>query len=120
MDFQDDSAEFSVENVQMIVKNTIVQTIADHIYNAKQVDGWVNVIVETCLKHLQNLNRPFKYLITCVITQMNGAGMNTATAQYWDQSKDGVASIAYNNGNMHCVVTVFGLCVHIDDPQEEI
>ena len=120
MDFQDDAAEFSEENVQMIVRNAIVQTVADHIYNAKQVDSWVNAIVETCLKQLQNLNRPFKYLVTCVISQANGAGMAVAATQYWDQGKDGIAKIAYNNGNLHCLVTVFGLSVHIDDPQEEM
>eukprot|EP00968_Pinguiococcus_pyrenoidosus_P013309 scaffold1213_cov256-Pinguiococcus_pyrenoidosus.AAC.2 len=49
-----------------------------------------------------------------------GPGMSTATAQFWDKKKDGIASIAFNNGNMHCVVTVFGLCVHTDDPQEEM
>jgi hypothetical protein len=38
MDFQDDAAEFSVEDVDTIVKNAIAGCLTDVTYNAKKVN----------------------------------------------------------------------------------
>ena len=46
-------------------------------------------MVEVCLKRLTALNKPFKYVVTCVIMQKNGAGLHTASSCYWDNTTDG-------------------------------
>jgi hypothetical protein len=46
-------------------------------------------MVEVCLKRLTGLNKPFKYVVTCVIMQKNGAGLHTASSCYWDNTTDG-------------------------------
>ena len=56
-------------------------------YAQKKVNDQINTIVDSCLKELQSLNRPFKYIVTCVIMQKNGAGMSTAASMFWDSSK---------------------------------
>lgn len=87
--FQDDGSDFSGEQVENIIREAIKQTLHESSYNPKKVNEWTNMIVASCLKSLQELGKPFKYVITCMIMQKNGAGICTATSQLWDPSKDG-------------------------------
>ena len=114
MDFQDDAAEFSVEDVDTICKNAIAGCLTDVTYSAKKVTDWTNHIVDNCLRELQSLNKPYKYIITCVIMQKNGAGLNTCASMFWDKDKDNMCHVPWENQNMHCIVTVYGCAVHID------
>jgi dynein light chain Tctex-type 1 len=116
--FQDDSAEFSVEDVESIVRSAIHNSLNDNSYNAKKVNEWTNNIITHCLKDLQSLDRPFKYIITCIIMQKTGAGLNTSVSMHWDTSKDGYCKVPWQNATMHSIVTVYGLSINIDDPQD--
>ncbi|CAM9558649.1 unnamed protein product [Ectocarpus sp. 8 AP-2014] len=118
MDFQDDAAEFSSEDVDTIVKNAITGCLTDVMYNPKKVTDWTNTIVDNCLKELQPLNKPYKYIITCIIMQKNGAGVNTCASMVWDTTKDNFCQVPWENQNMHCIVTVYGCAVHIDNANE--
>ncbi|CAN0121078.1 unnamed protein product [Ascophyllum nodosum] len=104
MDFQDDGAEFSHEDVDTIVKHAITGCLADVMYNPK--------------KELQSLNKPYKYIITCLIMQKNGAGVNTCASMVWDPTKDNFCQVPWENQNMHCVVTVYGCALHIESANE--
>eukprot|EP01033_Poteriospumella_lacustris_P008494 gene8493-gene9220 len=95
--FQDDGGEFVVEDVEGIVRNAIHSTLNEVNYNSKKVNEWTNNIVTGCLKELQALGRPFKYIITCVIMQKVGAGLNTSTSMFWDAAKDGYCKIPWQN-----------------------
>lgn len=116
MEFQDDTAEFPTEDVEMIVKQHIAASLLENMYNPKKVNDWVNTIVDNCLRELVSLNRPFKYIITCIIMQKNGAGMNTTAGMFWDPAKDRHCVVSWENSTMHSVVTVYGLAVNIDNP----
>lgn len=54
---------------------------------------WTNTIVDNCLKELQSLNKPYKYIITSIIMQKNGAGVNTCASMVWDPSKDNYCQV---------------------------
>ena len=116
--YQDDAAEFNVEDVEAIVRKSIHSCLNEHSYNSKKVNEWTNGIVTNCLKDLQQLSRPFKYIISCIIMQKNGAGLNTSASMHWDTTKDGFCKVPWQNPTMHCIVTVYGLSVNIDDPQD--
>jgi dynein light chain Tctex-type 1 len=115
--YQDDAAEFSVEDVEGIVRTSIHNSLNEHSYNPKKVNEWTNLIVTNCLKDLQQLNRPFKYVITCIIMQKNGAGLCTSSSMFWD-TNDGLCKVPWQNLTMHCIVTVYGVSVNIDDSQD--
>jgi dynein light chain Tctex-type 1 len=117
--YQDEVAEFSVEDVEQIVRHAIQSSLNENAYNSKKVNEWTNSIVATCLKELQQLARPFKYIVTCIIMQKNGAGLNTSYSAHWDPAKDGYCKVPWQNSTMNCIVTVYGICVNIDDPQED-
>jgi dynein light chain Tctex-type 1 len=116
--YQDDIADFNVEDVEGIVRLAIQNSLNEHSYKPSKVNEWTNGIVAVCLKDLQQLSRPFKYIVTCIIMQKNGAGLNTSYSAHWDMAKDGYCKVPWQNQTMHCIVTVYGLCVNIDDPQD--
>jgi dynein light chain Tctex-type 1 len=115
--YQDEAVEFSVEDVEGIVRTAIHNSLNEHSYNPKKVNEWTNLIVTNCLKDLQQLNRPFKYVISCIIMQKNGAGLCTSTSTFWDTA-DGFCKVPWQNLTMHCIVTVYGVSVNIDDSQD--
>ena len=70
------------------------------------------------MEELQTLNRPFKYIVTCIIMQKNGAGLDTGAALFWDNAKDGLVCIPWENSQMSVVVTVFGTALNVDNLAE--
>ncbi|CAM9283182.1 unnamed protein product [Heterosigma akashiwo] len=119
MEFQDDAAEFDPENVEQTVKKNMMAALAEvEAYNPRKVDDWQNTIVDSCLKELRAHNRPFKYVVTCIIMQKNGAAVNTCTSMFWDTGKDGHKHVAWENAHLHCIVTVYGCAIHIDNQNE--
>ena len=117
MDFNQDDA-FSEEDVDTIVKNAITSTLGEASYIPKKVNDWINTIVDSCLKELQSLNRPYKYIVTCIIMQKNGAGLDTASSLWFDTQKDGKVVVPWENATMHVICTVFGLALNIDNVAE--
>jgi dynein light chain Tctex-type 1 len=83
-------SSFLVEDIEVITKNAL-QTIftADAQYDPERVSQWTNSTIELILKGLHAAGKPFKYAVTCIITQKNGAGMHTAAGASWDPKKDG-------------------------------
>jgi len=63
------------------------------------------------MQRLKGQSLPFKYIVTCVIMQKNGAGMHMATSCFWDNSSDGSATLKWDNKTMCCITTVFGLSI---------
>ena len=118
MDFQEGGEEFSSEDVETIVKNTIGSCLEQNMYNPRKVNDWSNSIIDSCLKELQSLARPYKYVLTAIIMQKSGGGMVSAAATYWDAGKDGLCKVTWENATMVCLVTVYGCAVNIDNPTE--
>ena len=100
------------------VKNAITSTLGEASYIPKKVNDWINTIVDSCLKELQSLNRPYKYIVTCIIMQKNGAGLDTASSLWFDTQKDGKVVVPWENATMHVICTVFGLALNIDNVAE--
>ena len=116
MNFQDEQEYFSVEDVETIIKTSVNNVLKDAIYNPDKVHHWSNSIIDSTLKGLQSLNRPFKYVVTAVLVQKNGGGLMSTSSFYWDIFKDGVSKVSWENETIHALITVFGLCVHVDSP----
>lgn len=83
--------------------------LATATYSHSKVPNWTSMCIETTLKRLKNLDKPFKYVVTAVIMQRNGAGLHTATSCFWDNATDGSATYRAEYKTMYCIVTVFGL-----------
>lgn len=55
-----------------------------------QVSHWVNAICDRSMQELHDLSKPFKYVVSCVIVQKNGAGFHIGHSAYWDISNDNI------------------------------
>ncbi|ETI44923.1 hypothetical protein F443_10368 [Phytophthora nicotianae P1569] len=104
-------SEFSQEDVLPIAKTAIEAALKDTVYNRKKVMDWSNTLVASVLTGLQNLNKPFKYAVTCLIMQKTGAGMTTAAACFWDPTMDGYCTVLWGNSTIYCIVTVYGAAI---------
>jgi dynein light chain Tctex-type 1 len=116
----DEQNEFVTEQVQEIMKKSVVNVLQGVAYSKDKVSIWSNQIIDSTLKALAGLNKPFKYVVTCVIMQKNGAPCHSAASCYYDVKTDGHVAYQVCGGKdpenpagletLDCIVTVFA-CV---------
>mmetsp|Transcript_22592 Transcript_22592/g.37273 ORF Transcript_22592/g.37273 Transcript_22592/m.37273 type:complete len:114 (+) Transcript_22592:89-430(+) len=106
-----EESAFVVDDVNTIIKESIEAVLSNAVYHHNKVAQWTSNIVENALKRLTSLNKPFKYIVTCIIMQKNGAGLHTASSCYWDNTTDGSCTVRWENKTMYCITTVFGLAI---------
>ncbi|CAL8102727.1 unnamed protein product [Calicophoron daubneyi] len=108
---QEQPAAFNGIEATQLIKEIISTVVGNEEFATSEVQKWTSQIIEQSIVQLAKLNRPFKYLVSCVIMQKNGAGLQTASACYWDATTDGCYTLKWENNTMYCFVTVFGLSV---------
>ena len=106
-----EKTQFLVDEVSAVIKEAIETTIGGNSYMQAKVSQWTNGVVKSCLASLTKLQEPFKHIVTCVIMQKNGAGLETASSCYWNKSTDGCCTVRWDNKTMYCIVSVFGLAI---------
>jgi len=108
---QSEENQFVMDEVSAIIKASLETVIGGNTYAAGRVNAWTAQVVEGVLGSLSKLDKTFKYIVTCVIMQKNGAGLHTASSCYWDNSTDGSCTVRWENKTMYCIVSVYGLCL---------
>ena len=60
---------------------------------------------------LTKLQKPFKYIVTCVILEKIGAGLSLVSSCYWDKKIEieGNCTLRWENKTICIIVNVFGL-----------
>ncbi|KAI7804309.1 dynein light chain Tctex-type 1-like [Triplophysa rosa] len=102
---------FVVEEITTIIKETVESTIGNSPFQHNRTNRWTSSIVESSLNQLSKLGKPFKYIVTCIIMQRNGAGLHTANSCFWDNAIDGSCTVRWENNTVYCIVSVFGLVI---------
>jgi dynein light chain Tctex-type 1 len=94
----DDDQDFNSEQVQKITENAVQAVIGGTqlVYQRDKVNQWTQQIIEQIIKELAKLCKNFKYVVTCIIQQNNGAGIQSAATAYWDTKTDGLISVMLN------------------------
>ncbi|MEW5303561.1 MAG: hypothetical protein WDW38_001899 [Sanguina aurantia] len=92
--------------VDTMVRESISGALGDNQFAHSKIELWTNNIVEGCLKRLAALNKPFKYVVTCNLTQKAGAGLHAACCTRWNQQTDGKLTVQWENATMLVLVTV--------------
>jgi len=106
-----EESAFVQEDVLQVIKESVDSVLSNATYSHTKVKQWTSMCIEQSLKKLKDLNKPFKYIVTAVLMQKNGAGLHTATSCFWDNTTDGSATLRWENKSMYCIVTVFGLSI---------
>lgn len=99
------------DDVSNIIKESLDVVLQAQQYTPERVGQWTNQCLENCLKRLTALNKPFKYVVTCIILQKSGAGLHTAASCFWDNATDGSRTVRWENKSMYCITSVFGLAL---------
>lgn len=102
---------FVVDDVTNVIKESVESVIGSNAYQHNKINQWTSNVVEQCLSQLTKMNKPFKYIVTCVIMQKNGAGLHTASSCFWDSTTDGSCTVKWENKTMYVIVSVFGLAI---------
>ncbi|KAI1895055.1 hypothetical protein AGOR_G00102330 [Albula goreensis] len=102
---------FVVDDITPIIKDAVETTIGNSSYQHNRINQWTSSVVEASLNQLTKLGKPFKYIVTCIIMQKNGAGLHTASSCFWDNNMDGSCTVKWENKTMYCIVSVFGLAI---------
>jgi len=97
--------------VQSIIEKVCKACLAEQGFLHSKIGQWTATIVENCLKELSAINKPFKYVVTTTLTQKTGASVQTATSQYWDAVNDNYVAYKYENEQMQCLTTVYGVSI---------
>ncbi|CAM9181211.1 unnamed protein product [Chrysoparadoxa australica] len=91
--------------------------LKSEVYDETKVSRWVDQVCDSCIAELHELNKPFKYIVSCAIIQRNGAGMHASHSAFWDMGNDNLCQISWptdkmreqQGSRMKCIVTAFGL-----------
>mmetsp|Transcript_4474 Transcript_4474/g.8988 ORF Transcript_4474/g.8988 Transcript_4474/m.8988 type:complete len:113 (-) Transcript_4474:372-710(-) len=100
---------FNQEEVYEVVKESVQSSLGNAVYTHSKVTTWQATIVENALKRLAALNKPFKYVVTCMISQNTGGATHTAHTCFWDAETDGFTKYRFENPTMVCLTTVYGM-----------
>ncbi|KAL6042530.1 Dynein light chain Tctex-type [Balamuthia mandrillaris] len=101
----------TVEEVQQILKEATEETLIGQTYHHTSVSQWTKEIMDTCIRNLTALKKPYKYIVSCTILQKKGTGFHSASSCYWDSSTDASHSYRFENKTLHCMTTVFAVGV---------
>mmetsp|Transcript_28751 Transcript_28751/g.66302 ORF Transcript_28751/g.66302 Transcript_28751/m.66302 type:complete len:111 (+) Transcript_28751:76-408(+) len=103
--------EFVSEQVNEIAKSAVQKTLGNAQFNKDKVNTWASQIIDDCLKELAKLQKPFKYVVTCIIMQKNGTPLHTGLALFWDTKTDGVACVQTGMETMDCITTIYACMI---------
>ncbi|CAI2384861.1 unnamed protein product [Moneuplotes crassus] len=109
----DDEHEFVAKKVEIIAQNAINSVVQGEqiTYAKEKVNDWCRQIIEGCLKELAKLEKMFKYVVTCIIQQKNGCGLQTAATAYWKDDTDGLIGVEVETPTFSCIVTIFAISI---------
>ncbi len=108
-DEQQEEISINSDKITEDISNCVKQKLAQEKWHPKKADGWAKDIIDTTLKTLAEMKKPFKYVVTCIIVQKTGAGVSSSFTALWDNMRDGVFSVPYDNEHLHCITTVYWL-----------
>ena len=68
---------FQPEEVEPLLNDVVAKVLANEVYDESKVATWVDRICDQSMQKLTQMNKPFKYVVTCILMQKNGAGVHT-------------------------------------------
>jgi dynein light chain Tctex-type 1 len=109
MNGESEDLAFVAEDVKALAKDSIESTLRNRDFKAGVINQWSSSIAEEITKRLCALNKPFKYVASCVIMQKTGAGLHLATSTFWDQTTDSSTTVRWENSTMYAILSIYGV-----------
>jgi dynein light chain Tctex-type 1 len=99
------------DEVCRVIQGSILAALESKSYDAAQVNDQVDRVTETCLAGLREASPNFKYIVSCLIIEKNGSGMDCTSCCFWDPETDGSCTVRWENRTIQAIVVVFGLAL---------
>lgn len=110
-DNEESGRPFVAEEVQQIVTEVIGQVIGGASYSQSDVSKWSSAILDQSLAAVSRSVRGYKFVVTCVMMQKTGAGLNTGAACLWDAGVDSSCTARWENKSITVIVHLFALAL---------
>merc|ERR1712196_98336 len=89
-DLGGDDTSFIADDVRDMIREVCDSIIKkETMFKQQNVEEHTAAVIEEVLKRLADQRKPFKYVVTCAITQRAGMGIHMATSTHWDPNHDG-------------------------------
>ena len=88
---------FQPEEVEPLLNDVVAKVLANEVYDEAKVATWVDRICDQSMQKLTQMNKPFKYVVTCILMQKNGAAC-TQAEHVLDAANYAPVRIAYPPG----------------------
>ena len=110
---------FIPDSVTPKLYDLIEDIIGKETFADKKVSLWLDLLCQRTMEELNTQIRPYKYIVTGVIMQNNGAGLHSANSCFYDCNNDNVAQVNWpsqkrpdkHNCRMICILTVCGMSI---------
>ncbi|KAI9311888.1 dynein light chain Tctex-type 1 [Dichotomocladium elegans] len=104
-------SKITKDDMLSVVKESVETVLKDVDYVHSKVAGWNSDVIEACLSKLKTLNKNYKYVVTSVILQKNGAGFYAGSSVYWDSTRDDNVSYRHETKSYYALINVFALSI---------
>jgi dynein light chain Tctex-type 1 len=115
-----DSAAFVFEGeIEPLVNRVLDHHLMGKFYDEASASPLSNFICEDIMQGLTRLEKPFKYVVNCVLMQNTGAALHAVQSEFLDGMNDGAGTVRWPQDrikeptNFVAVVTVFGISMLI-------
>lgn len=85
-------------------------TYASLVYLPEKTRQWCNQLIDQCVRGVARLEKPYKYIVTCVLQQNTGAALATLASGYFEET-DGAVSKTIAINDIYLCITIFGLAI---------
>ena len=84
---------FNNDEIEKIAFDSIDKVLKDaSSYDDSKVDQWINNICEDVMQKLAASMKPYKYVVTCTLSQKTNAGLQVTSSHYWENQNDSRSS----------------------------
>lgn len=109
----DDIELLDIDELNQIIREAISKNLhGENTFKPEELQIWNDAIVHQCLDELSKLSKPYKFIVTCIINQRDGAGFYSHSSCFLNTDTDSIATIRWDNDVMHCVVSVYSLALN--------
>lgn len=101
--------KLSNNTINKEIQKIIEKFLEKKEYNHSEARNWNNQIVQNSLKYLSDLNNNFKYVANCVLMQKSDFNLSVGRSVLWDSELDGEISVNWENDEILCILTIYGV-----------
>ena len=105
-----EDVDFPLEDIQPIVQRAIKKALIGKSFIAEEMDGYSSDCINAIVADLRDMQKPFKYAVSMILSQKVGAELASSATMFWDVETDCHTSVTWENEQLQAVVAVYCIC----------